>query len=84
MAHVTRGRFLIHAGRMIDPDGFQALWEMGLYRRLPETLPLGRLIGSVELADIHSGYPSKWAIRGRVALATSSSQGISYSNSLPR
>ena len=59
-----RGRLLIHAGRKVDPDGFLALWEMGLYRRLPDTLPQGRLVGSVELEDIVSGYPSEWAARG--------------------
>jgi hypothetical protein len=59
-----RGRFLIHAGKEVDPSGFQVLWEMGLNRRLPDTLPLGRLIGSVELVDIVSGYPSEWATRG--------------------
>ncbi len=59
-----RGRLLIHAGRKVDPGGFLALWEMGLYRQLPDTLPQGRLVGSVELVDIVSGYPSKWAARG--------------------
>ncbi|MDQ5815400.1 MAG: ASCH domain-containing protein [Actinomycetota bacterium] len=59
-----RGRLLVHAGNKVDPDGFLALWEMGLYRRLPETLPQGRLVGSVELVDIVSGYPSNWAARG--------------------
>ncbi len=59
-----RGRFLIHASKKLDPAGFQFLWEMGLYRRLPEALPRQCLIGSVELVDIISGYPSDWAKRG--------------------
>ena len=59
-----RGRLLIHAGLKVDPRGFQFLWEKGLHRRVPDELPRGQLIGTVELLDVLDGYPSDWAVRG--------------------
>lgn len=55
---------LVHAGKTVDPLGFHFLWKKGLHRLLPEELPLGKLLGTIEVKDIVSGYPSPWAFRG--------------------
>ena len=46
-----RGPVLIHAAKQMDPNGFQLLWELGVYRKLPDELPLGGLVGLVEIVD---------------------------------
>jgi hypothetical protein len=40
-----RGPLLIHAAKQMDADGFQELWDLGPYRKLPDDLPLGGLFG---------------------------------------
>ena len=59
-----RGLLLIHAGQEIDAAGFEFIWKRGLHKALPGDLPMGRIVGSVRLADVVRGYPSKWATRG--------------------
>jgi hypothetical protein len=46
------------------PRGFEFIWKLGLHRALPMDLPLGHLVGSVQLLDVVNRYPSKWAFRG--------------------
>lgn len=58
-----RGPLLIHAAKQMDPDGFQLLWELGVYRKLPDELFLGGLIGSVEIVDCVTNSPSPWAMK---------------------
>lgn len=58
-----RGPLLIHAAKQMDPNGFQLLWELGVYRRLPDELFLGGLVGSVELADCVTNSESSWAMK---------------------
>jgi hypothetical protein len=57
-----RGQLLIHAAKQLDPDGFQLLWELGVYRRLPDELPLGALIGTVDIVDCVANADSPWAL----------------------
>jgi hypothetical protein len=45
----------------MDPDGFQQLWELGLYRKLPDDLPVGGLVGIVEVDDCITNSDSPWA-----------------------
>src|SRR5688572_22804092 len=56
-----RGQVLIHAAKRMDPDGFQLLWELGVYRKLPDELPLGGLVGVVEIEDCVTNSSSPWA-----------------------
>jgi hypothetical protein len=58
-----RGPLLIHAAKQMDPDGFQLLWELGVYRRLPAELFLGGLIGLVEIVDCVTNSDSPWAMK---------------------
>ena len=44
-----RGRLAIHAGLKIDPEGIAFCRQHGI--DLPEDLPTGALVGSVELVD---------------------------------
>jgi hypothetical protein len=60
-----RGPLLIHAGVELDPDGFRFLWEMGLYRALPDDLLQGGLVGMVEVVDCTRSYESEWAFPGQ-------------------
>ena len=60
-----RGGLLVHAGAELDPLGFQFLWEMGLYKALPEDLPRGGLVGIVEVVDCTKKYDSEWAFPGQ-------------------
>jgi len=59
-----RGLLLIHAGRQFDAAGFEFIWKLGLHRALPMELPLGRLVGSIQLQDVATRYPSQWSFRG--------------------
>ena len=59
-----RGPLLIHASRVVDPYGFQFLWELGLHRKLPDDLATGALVGSVELVDCLKESNSQWAFKG--------------------
>lgn len=59
-----RGPLLIHAAKKMDPDGFQDLWELGIYKKLPKDLPLGGLVGMVEVADCITNSDSPWARSG--------------------
>lgn len=59
-----RGTLLIHTAKEIDSAGFQALWELGLYRKLPDELALGALVGQVEVVDCVTNDESPWALRG--------------------
>ena len=57
-----RGPLLIHAAKQMDPTGFQDLWELSIYRKLPDDLPLGGLIGVVEIVDCVTNSKSPWAL----------------------
>lgn len=59
-----RGPLLIHAAKQMDSAGFQALWELGLYRQLPDDLPLGALVGQVEVTDCVTNARGPWADPG--------------------
>ncbi|MGH9209652.1 MAG: ASCH domain-containing protein [Acidimicrobiales bacterium] len=54
-----RGLVAIHAGRRADPAGYRSCERMGL--DVPPDLPLGALVGAVELVDIVEHHPSPWA-----------------------
>jgi hypothetical protein len=56
-----RGPLLIHAARQMDPEGFKNLWELGVYRKLPNQLALGALVGVVEIVDCVTDADSPWA-----------------------
>lgn len=85
-----RGRLLVHAAKSLDPDGFQYLWQLGIYRKLPTELPLGGLVGLVEVADCVTNADSEWAKRGawhwvlrrprsfKSSIPCSGSQGLFY------
>jgi hypothetical protein len=59
-----RGPLLIHAAQLMDPKGFQFLWELGLHTKLPRDLPQGALVGEVRLVDCRYGYKSDWSVPG--------------------
>ena len=59
-----RGPLLIHASRVMDPDGFQFLWKLGLHRKLPSDLATGAIVGSVELIDCRIEPDNQWAFKG--------------------
>jgi hypothetical protein len=59
-----RGHLFIHAGAALDPKGFEFLWKVGLYRALPTILPLGGLIGRIQIVDCIKGSESEWALPG--------------------
>jgi ASCH domain len=60
-----RGELLIHAAAELDPEGFQFLWEKGLYRALPAELPQGGLVGVVSVVDCTRKADSDWAFPGK-------------------
>lgn len=55
-----RGRLGIHAGSRVEEE---ALDEYG--HLLEDELPLGALVGSVDLIDCVRGSSSQWATRGQ-------------------
>jgi ASCH domain len=59
-----RGPLLIHAGAELDAAGFQFLWEAGFYKALPPDLPLGGLVGMVDVVDCTRSFESEWAFPG--------------------
>lgn len=59
-----RGPLLIHAAKQIDVGGFHSLWELGIYRKLPDELTLGALVGQVEVVDCVTNDESRWAEPG--------------------
>lgn len=60
-----RGTLLIHAGLQLDPDGFVAIWELGLLRKMPDSLPRGGLIGTVSVVDCIKNADSEWTVPGK-------------------
>ncbi len=54
---------LIHAGKRLDPDGFDMLDDFGLVP--PDKLPLGGIIGSARIEAVMRRHPSRWAARGQ-------------------
>lgn len=79
-----RGPLLIHAAKQMDADGFQLLWELGVYRKLPDDLFLGGLIGSVEIIDCVTNSDSPWAGEERLALGDTQTKGVQQSTSVLR
>lgn len=57
-----RGSLLIHAGAREDPDARGQLLAIGL--EVPDTLPLGGIVGVVDVVDCVRGHESPWAING--------------------
>jgi len=56
-----RGLLLIHAGQRFDPAGEAFIRELGL--NLTEAARItGRIIGSVDVADVVRDYDSVWAM----------------------
>jgi hypothetical protein len=45
-----RGPLAIHAGRQDDPEGYRLLAELGI--EVPDDLPRGAIVGTVELLDV--------------------------------
>ncbi len=54
-----RGRVFIHAGRL-DKEGILYFKENYPRKKLPEELPCGAIIGSVEIVDCVDSSKSKW------------------------
>ena len=54
---------LIHAGKTVDPEGYDVLDGFGL--EPPETLPRGGIIGSARIEAVMRGHRSRWAARGQ-------------------
>ena len=54
----VRGRILIHAGKKLDYDGVMFLQTMNVIA--PKNLPLGGIVGSVELVDCVTKSDSPW------------------------
>jgi hypothetical protein len=54
-----RGFVAIHAGRRTERTGYRFCERLGL--AVPEDLPLGAVIGAVEVLDIVEHQPSPWA-----------------------
>jgi hypothetical protein len=60
-----RGTLLIHAGLQLDSAGFEFVWELGLHKKLPNSLPRGGLIGTVTVLDCIKNAGSEWAVPGK-------------------
>lgn len=54
-----RGPLLIHAGKKIDPAGFELAEQFGIV--LPDDLPAGGIIGRVQLIGCVRDSDSPWA-----------------------
>src|SRR5690606_16078302 len=57
-----RGRLRIHAGLKVAEHGPSFLAGLGI--EMPDDLPLGAIVGDVELVDIVEGASSPWARPG--------------------
>jgi hypothetical protein len=57
-----RGPILIHAGKTIDKQAVAQLTAEGY--DVPEDLPTGGVVGTVEITDCVTDHPSRWAIAG--------------------
>ena len=57
-----RGNLLIHAGQRLDGAGFERLDLLG--HAYPEDLPIGALVGTVEVVDCIADNDSEWAEPG--------------------
>ncbi len=55
-----RGPLLIHAAKAIDLAGFRLCRELGI--QVPEQLPLGAILGQVELYDVVESLDSPWFV----------------------
>ncbi|HEY8948479.1 MAG TPA: ASCH domain-containing protein [Rhizomicrobium sp.] len=53
-----RGPVLIHTGKRIDPDGVEYLRTCG--HPPPENLPLGGIVGEMEIVDLVTRSASPW------------------------
>jgi hypothetical protein len=58
-----RGRLLIHASARPDSDGPRFIASLGI--RMPHDLPMGVILGSVELYDVVTDSRSPWAEPGQ-------------------
>jgi hypothetical protein len=63
-----RGRFLVHAGKGFDEEGFRRIWATGELRavlpasfpRRPDAFERGGIVGEAVLADCVNAHPSRW------------------------
>jgi hypothetical protein len=53
---------LIHAGKTVDPDGYDILEVFGL--EPPGAPPRGGIVGSARIEAVMRGHPSRWADPG--------------------
>jgi hypothetical protein len=58
----VRGRVLVHAGLKLDRQALAQLRADG--HTVPDELPGGLILGSVEIVGVTRDHPSKWAIPG--------------------
>ena len=58
-----RGPLLIHASLREDPGGDQLAQKLGI--ELPDELPRGGIVGSVDVVDVVNDAPGPWAIEGQ-------------------
>lgn len=55
----VRGRVLVHAGKRLDQSGVECLWDC-YHLNVPSHLPLGGIVGSVEIVDCVASSASEW------------------------
>lgn len=54
----VRGNILVHAGLKVDPYGMKYLASLGV--TVPDLLPLGAIVGRVEIVDVVTAMDSKY------------------------
>jgi hypothetical protein len=58
---VFRGRFLVHAGRQLDHEGYRRVRSrMGVAMPPEDELDRGGIVGEAELVDCVQEHPSPW------------------------
>lgn len=55
-----RGTIVIHAGKSIDMEAYYELKREGYELPPFDQLPLGQIIGTVDIVDSVEDHPSKW------------------------
>lgn len=56
-----RGKFLVHAGRTFDHDGYRwVVSKMGIAMPEPTQIECGGILGEAEIVDCVTRYESRW------------------------
>jgi len=55
-----RGRILVHAGKVRPTDALLATVRESYGVVIPDNLPLGGIIGSVDVVEVVTEHPSRW------------------------